>query len=149
MVKRWKFKFAEVEIYQRKIVVSSYVNYKQLEKDYKDQVKGVSDEIKSTLNDLFEKKRLREADVNPDQQNALVDLFNSIAVVDGIQVVEEAEPEPAPAKAEEAPRRAAASSSTAGQSKYKVSIVEALDFKTEYDGKITGSSVSGTVSVVN
>ncbi len=155
MVKRWHFKFAEVEIYQRKIVVSSYVNYKQVEKDYKDQINKASNETKTILNPLFEKKRMTTTDVNPDQQKALVDLFNAIAKVEGIQVVEEAAPEPEPEEAE-APRKAAEPAARtsdrrgdAGKSKYKVSIVEALDFKTEYDGKITESSVNGTVLVRN
>ncbi|NMC05187.1 MAG: hypothetical protein GYA24_08250, partial [Candidatus Lokiarchaeota archaeon] len=149
MVKKWRFKFAEVDIYERKIVVSSFVDYKQLEKEYKNQVGKASNEIKAILPGLFEKKRMKETDVNSSQQKALVDFFNSIAKVDGVQVVEEKEPEPepevVPKRQEAAPRRDAGT----GKSKYKLSIAEALDFKTEYDGKIADATVNGVVSVVN
>jgi hypothetical protein len=150
MVKKWKFKFAEVDLSDDKVVVSSYIPYKQLEKDYKDQVSQVDDDTKSLLNELFEKKRVKDAAIDDSQHAMLEDFFNSIAKVEGVKVIDSdaAEQEkPAPKKQEAA--APAVTPFEQGTSNYKVWIQESMDFRLDYDGKVIDSEVGGTLLVKN
>ncbi len=153
--KTWKLSFGDVTLKDTALNVSSNTNMKGIEKNYKDLVARLDKKSYNALKDSVEKAKSRDVAADPATTAQLLVFFNKVADVEGVKSVEGAATSTvATAKAvksayEEPAAKTYDRSGEAGKSKYKVSIVEALDFKTEYDGKITESAVNGTVSVLN
>ena len=146
--KRWNFDFADVELSGDTLTVNSLINYKDLEKKYKDLIKDLNDENQNTLKDTFAKKRIREEKINFLNKDELVEFFNRIAVREGVEVGA-----PVAAAATVGVSAEMATPTTEEQeaieSKYLVKIVETVDFKQKHDGEIIESTVNGQIAVIN
>ncbi|MFX1299038.1 MAG: hypothetical protein ACFFD2_29790, partial [Promethearchaeota archaeon] len=146
--RRWNFDFADVEITGDKLVVNSLINYKDLEKRYKDLIKNLNDENQDTLKKTFEKKRIREDRISFLNKDELVEFFNRIAIREGIEI---GEPVAAAARVSTPAERARPTTQEqeAIESKYKVKIIETVDFKQKHNGEIMESNVIGQIAVIN
>ncbi|MEX2681474.1 MAG: hypothetical protein Q6373_007730 [Candidatus Sigynarchaeota archaeon] len=150
--KKWKLSFGDVELKDTALNVSGNTNMKGVEKSYKDIVATLDKKSNNAFKEALEKSKGRDVSIDPSTHQVLQVFFSKVADVEGVKAVEGTAAAAVSARRDEyesASTRTRERRGEEGKSKYKVSIVEALDFQTEYDGKITGSSVSGTVSVVN
>ncbi|MBN2149810.1 MAG: hypothetical protein JW839_00060, partial [Candidatus Lokiarchaeota archaeon] len=150
--KTWKLSFGDVELKDTALNISGNTSMKSVEKSYKDLVATLDKKSGNAFKEALEKSKGRDVSIDPNVHTVLNVFFSKVADVEGVKAVAAGVVPDVSAKRDQYEAAAARGSGRRGdegQSKYKVSIVEALDFKTEYDGKITGSSVSGTVSVVN
>ena len=86
--KQWKLEIGNVELKEDQLVVNSLINYKDLEKKYKDLIKNLNNENQNTLKNTFEKKRIREEKITFLNKDELVEFFNRIAIREGIEVGE-------------------------------------------------------------
>ncbi|MHA1379724.1 MAG: hypothetical protein ACTSRG_15245 [Candidatus Helarchaeota archaeon] len=153
--KRWNFDFADVELTGNQLVVNSLINYKDLEKKYKDLIGDLSKENVETLKKTFAKKRIREETISFLNKDELIEFFNRIAVREGI---ESAAVEPTPAAATTSTTGGAVAPGLAEptteeaepvESKYLVSIIESIDFNAKHNGEIIDSTVNGQIVVKN
>jgi hypothetical protein len=150
--KKWKLSIGDVELKDTALNVSSNTNMKGIEKNYKDLVASLDKKSYNVLKDSVEKAKGKDVAADPATTAHLLVFFNKVADMEGVKSVEGAATSAVAAVKsayEEPSSKTRDRRGESEKSKYKVSIVEALDFKTEYDGKITESSVNGTVSVLN
>ncbi|MFX0132756.1 MAG: hypothetical protein ACFFDN_03830, partial [Candidatus Hodarchaeota archaeon] len=147
---RWNFDFADVEISGNTLIVNSLINYKDLEKRYKDLTKNLNDENQDTLKNAFAKKRIREENVSFLNKDELVEFFNRIAIREGVEI---GAPVAVAATVSRGIPTEMATPTTEGQeaieSKYIVKIAETVDFKQKHDGEIIESTVNGQIAVIN
>nr|MDO8112664.1 hypothetical protein [Candidatus Sigynarchaeota archaeon] len=155
--KKWKFSFGDVELKDNALNVNANTNMKGIEKNYKDFVAVLDKKSQNVLKDAVEKSKGKEVPIEPLWQKGFSVLFEKVAEVEGVKGVVSgaaAVPAVAPAKKEKSTYEEPASKTyektgEPGKSKYKVQIVEALDFKADHDGNITESTVNGTITVAN
>ncbi|NHI93814.1 MAG: hypothetical protein EAX96_15105 [Candidatus Lokiarchaeota archaeon] len=142
--KEWDLKFADVELDGNTFIVNSQINYKDLEKDHKDQIKKLNKDSQNTLKELFAKKRIKEEEVNNISKQELIIFFDTLTGK-----------KPAPAAT------VAATTSTERaayrdvdvrddlKNKFDVRVDERLEIKSKHDGEIAESTISGLLRVMN
>ncbi len=128
--KEWTLDFADVELEDNTFTVNSHIDFKDLEKYYKDLMKGLSKDSVNILKDLFAKKRSKEEKVKDKSiKNELIGFFDKIAA-----------------------REDAYTDKDMGddiENKFDIRIEEQIDIKLKNDGEVNESSISGTILVVN
>ncbi|NMC06124.1 MAG: hypothetical protein GYA24_12990, partial [Candidatus Lokiarchaeota archaeon] len=148
--KRWNLSFGTVELKGNALNVSANTNMKGIEKNYKDLVATLDKKSNNTLKEAVEKAKGRDVGIDASTAAALLVFFSKVADMEGMKSTDQAvAPADASRSAAATREEPATRRQDEGKSKYKLSIAEALDFKTEYDGKIADATVNGVVSVVN
>jgi len=127
--KEWTLDFADVELEKNTFIVNSQIDYKELEKKYKDLVKGLGKKSQSALKTLFAKKRIREEEVDKSEKNELIDFFDRIAGQEDAYTDDVLTDDAA--------------------NKFDVKIEEQIDIKLKNDGEVSESSINGTILVIN
>ena len=127
--KEWTLDFADVELEGNTFIVNSQIDFKDLEKRYKDLMKGLGKDAINALKKLFAKKRIREEEVKKGTKNELIDFFDRIA------------------GGEDAYTDRVLTDDAANL--FDVKIQENIDIKLKNDGEVSESAVTGTILVIN
>jgi len=144
-VRKWNFDFADVEITENKIIVNSTIPYKDLRKSYSYLIDEASPDARSILDEVFQKKRVKERAVNPNQRIELIELF------DHIKRGKEPEPSSKAGEAAYQPTKEAAASERRYKeaSLFKIHIKEEASLVLARDGSVEKSVLSGKLFVEN
>lgn len=145
-VRKWNFDFADVEITENKIIVNSTIPYKDLRKNYSYLIDDASSDCRSILDEVFQKKRVKEKAVNATQRVELIALFDHIKSgkepAAAAKTVETAY-QPTPTK------EAAVSERTYKDSLFKIHIKEEANLSLARDGTVEKSVLSGKLYLEN
>lgn len=144
-VSKWTFSFAEVELYPDKLIARSNVDYKQLEKNYRDLIKEVGSDCARVLSDAFEKKKTQVIAFAPALHERLRYFFTAIGTSEGVQERKEEERKAEPA------RPASSGARQAGEEKrgISISVKDATDMTLTHEGDVIEVKQDGAIVVEN
>ncbi len=141
--KVWKISVGEIELFDDKLTVRAEVDYKGLDKKFK-ETGSLSDKGKMVLMNTFEKKKTRVYQIDKAQHMELDGFFTVIGAREGIkgEMVEERE--------HEAPG-STATKGKAGKSDAKLiaTIEEIVNHEISHEGEVQSTKGVGSITVVN
>nr|MDO8112668.1 hypothetical protein [Candidatus Sigynarchaeota archaeon] len=134
----------EVELFDDKITVRADVDFKGLEKKYKDLVGGLTDESRNLLANTFEKKKTRVLAFKAEKYAELEAFFKAIGDKEGVKVEKSEEPERE--KREEQKR---SETKEKGSEILVASVDEVVSHEMSHEGDVKSIKGSGAISVTN
>ncbi|MHA1681602.1 MAG: hypothetical protein ACTSUE_11380 [Promethearchaeota archaeon] len=145
---RWLFGFAEIDLYRDKIIVDSQINYKNLEKNYRDILSQAAPDTKGILEKAFQKKKMQVVAFDAGIYDDVRIVINKIANLEGVSP-KSPSTEPTASPAVGASRATPVNDPGDVEGFMVANISENLEYKHDYSGAVQDAIARGQVRIVN